>query len=808
MSVEQRLYELCTELQSISGKNDKIAFIKKHKDDKDFTLYLDYLLDKLKVYGIQTKKLDKAMKNAKPLDNLRMNILNIFEYLLENNTGKDDDAEYVASYILKLPEHLQDWASASIAKTLKLGVTAKSVNKALGYNLIVEFQVQRGKSYSDEAHKFKNEDKIITEKFDGCFTAETRVNMADGTMKKIKDVQIGDSVLSFNEYTKEVSSKKVVNTFYNGKKPKEQWLKLLFNKTFGRAITGTKEHKVFTPVGWKKIEELNIGDSVYAYNYIFTDMQKQIILGSGLGDSAILKDNKDLNPIRMRLSHGEKQKEYNEKLAMGLKDFTGVSKIKVSGYGGIMHEQNIKTMDSLPRYLYDNSNIDKTSYTFTKDILENIEPLALAIYYMDDGSLKQCQKDGHNVKNVNPTVYFSTHRHSTESIDNFMRFLDMKYNIESYKSESKTLEDGSKSYIVTLSVDGTSKLFDLIAPYIPEEMRYKLSKKWHDVDIIEWWNTCGEIGLAEHIITGIQTHEEMNRAYNMMDAYDLEIEDNHTYFVENLAVHNCRGICVITNGTPLFKSRQNKPFNGLPNSGLDDLVKAMTGYPDGYYEGELIVKDRHLYDGRQVLQETKKILGSDEPNKKLDWILFDYVTHEEFAEPETSRGYFQRKEDMYNMDLENKDIQIAKTIYKGKDDEIIYKILDTVVERGGEGLMANLDRPYKKDKTNHILKIKKKYTSDLRVIGFEEGKSTGKHKGTLGAFVLEYKGNTVNCGIMPDEVRHKVWSNQSEYLNTIIEVEHEAESWAENSDVPSISYPVFVDFRPEKTEPSYAHGED
>lgn len=436
MLVEQKLYELCTQLQSISGKNDKIEFIKNNQDE-DFLKFLGVLLNKLTVFGIQTKKLNKALDKSVLNNDIPWTIFEVFQYLTANNTGKESDVDYAVSFILSLPEHLQQWASASITKTLKLGVTAKSVNKALGYNLIVEFQVQRGKSYSDEAHKFKNEDKIITEKYDGF-----------------------------------------------------------------------------------------------------------------------------------------------------------------------------------------------------------------------------------------------------------------------------------------------------------------------------------------------------------------------------------RGICVVTNGIPLFKSRQNKPFNGLPNSGLDDLVKAMTGYPDGYYEGELIVKDRNLYDGRQVLQETKKILGSDEPNKKLDWILFDYVTHEEFAEPETSRGYFQRKEDMYNMDLENKDIHIAKTIYKGKDDKVIYEILDAVVERGGEGLMANLDRPYKKDKTNHILKIKKKYTSDLRIVGFEAGKPTGKHANTLGAFVLEYKGNTVNCGIMSDDVRDKVWNNQFMFINTIIEVEHEAESWAENSDVPSISYPVFVDFRPDKTEPSYAHGED
>lgn len=437
MLVEQRLFNLTTELQSISGKNDKITFIKENSNDSEFLKYLSILLNKLVVFGIQTKKLDKALNivdssDCNPISDKIITIFNLFEYLEKNNTGTDEDALIVAAFIHSLPKELQKWASASITKTLKLGVTAKSVNKALGYNLIVEFNVQRGKSFSDEAHKFAKDEKIVSEKFNGI-----------------------------------------------------------------------------------------------------------------------------------------------------------------------------------------------------------------------------------------------------------------------------------------------------------------------------------------------------------------------------------RGICEVTNGKPVFKSRQNQVFKGLL-----DLEKAMQGYPDGVYEGELIVKNRHQYKLRQVLQETMKILSSDDEDKKLDWILFDYLTHDEFAEPETSRSYFQRKEDMYQMDLENADVHIAPTLYKGTSNQAIYDLLEEVVARGGEGLMVNLDKPYKKDKTNHILKVKKKYTSDLRVIGFEEGKSTGKYAGTLGSLIVEYKGNKVNVSGMSDSERKEIWENQDKYLNAIVEVEHEQETSNEKNDLLSLEYPNFVQWRFDKDEHSYAHGDD
>ena len=52
--------------------------------------------------------------------------------------------------------------------------------------------------------------------------------------------------------------------------------------------------------------------------------------------------------------------------------------------------------------------------------------------------------------------------------------------------------------------------------------------------------------------------------------------------------------------------------------------------------------------------------------------------------------------------------------------------------------MVNLDVPYKRKRHNGILKVKRFYTMDLPIIECEEG--SGRLAGTLGAFVLNYKG--------------------------------------------------------------------
>lgn len=256
---------------------------------------------------------------------------------------------------------------------------------------------------------------------------------------------------------------------------------------------------------------------------------------------------------------------------------------------------------------------------------------------------------------------------------------------------------------------------------------------------------------------------------------------------------------VYPDGTIVNKSRQNQVIDGL------NLIKNdMKNLKSGVYEGELVVKDSHKYKLREVLQETIKIVNSDSNNKVVNYEIFDYLTFEEFDGDVKSRKFFERRDTNPVNNLVSEHVFMIPELYRGTDENIILNLLDEIVDNGGEGLMCNLDESYKVGKTTAILKVKKKYTSDLRITGFKAGTSTGKYKDTLGSFEVDYKGYSLFVGGIPDEIRHKVWNNKDKYLGVIIEVEHEQETENEKGGL-SLEYPNFVDFRFDKDEISYAH---
>lgn len=170
-STIEELYALCHELKNISGSNAKIEFLVKHKENEKWKKYLYYTLDSLLVYGIADKKLKKALEQVKQNKTGAMevvdSIFDIFEYLKKNNTGRDIDALLIATYINNHSEKYHQWLVESITKSFKMGVTAKTVNKALDEELIFNFDVMLAHPFEKYAHKIKNETMFVTEKLDG-----------------------------------------------------------------------------------------------------------------------------------------------------------------------------------------------------------------------------------------------------------------------------------------------------------------------------------------------------------------------------------------------------------------------------------------------------------------------------------------------------------------------------------------------------------------------------------------------------------------------------------------------------------------
>lgn len=103
---------------------------------------------------------------------------------------------------------------------------------------------------------FKQFDVVIG---DECLHPDTEITMADSTTKKIKDIQIGDMVLTFSEETKQVESKKVIKVHENIS-IHEDFYEI---ETIGSKIKITGNHKVLLETGvWKRVDDLEIGDII------------------------------------------------------------------------------------------------------------------------------------------------------------------------------------------------------------------------------------------------------------------------------------------------------------------------------------------------------------------------------------------------------------------------------------------------------------------------------------------------------------------------------------------------------------------
>lgn len=135
------IYNLCTQLQSISGTKAKQQFLIDNRCD-EWDEFLKWLLDPQIVTGIDKKRLKKKVREVPPLWT-DYDIARILKYLKANNTGRDMDVALCQQYIKNYPNYTE-FLTAVFTKSLKLGVDVKLVNKAYDKGFIYSHEIQQG----------------------------------------------------------------------------------------------------------------------------------------------------------------------------------------------------------------------------------------------------------------------------------------------------------------------------------------------------------------------------------------------------------------------------------------------------------------------------------------------------------------------------------------------------------------------------------------------------------------------------------------------------------------------------------------
>lgn len=255
-----------------------------------------------------------------------------------------------------------------------------------------------------------------------------------------------------------------------------------------------------------------------------------------------------------------------------------------------------------------------------------------------------------------------------------------------------------------------------------------------------------------------------------------------------------------------FRSRQNKLMTGYEHIKSDiDKLEEFNGY---VFDGELIRKNVDNISDNENFRLTTSIVNSDAENKpEIQMVIFDMLPTHEFISGQSSKTFKERlcemnrvKELINELGLAN--IDVAPLYYTGTDHSNIDKYLNEVSAMGLEGLMLLRDMPYKCKRHNGVLKCKKFSDADLRIVGFEEG--SGKNKGVLGSFIVEYKGNQVGVGSgFTDSQRVEFWNNREEMLGKIIAVKYKEETMDKKTKLPSLQFPTFITVKSDKTESDY-----
>jgi DNA ligase-1 len=100
--------------------------------------------------------------------------------------------------------------------------------------------------------------------------------------------------------------------------------------------------------------------------------------------------------------------------------------------------------------------------------------------------------------------------------------------------------------------------------------------------------------------------------------------------------------------------------------------------------------------------------------------------------------------------------------------------------------------PYCFGRSDAVVKVKAFNDVDLRVTGFLEGR--GRHKGSLGAILVNFNGVKVRVGSgFGDTDRAEVWADKEKFLGMTAEIRYQ-----EITPDGSLRFPTFVCWRTDK----------
>jgi len=291
-----------------------------------------------------------------------------------------------------------------------------------------------------------------------------------------------------------------------------------------RIIRCTTSHKILTPHGYIRAGALRVGDEVIVRGRGLTPLQFSVLVGSMLGDGSMNR-HADRNSPQPMFMQGHDQIEWLKfKKTIFGEDMTGELQKGKSGYGKKPVWRFALNVTDQARRVSEEMRFcrrrkGRRYWAPTDTFLSWIDPVALAVWYLDDGSLLQ-------VKGRITGIQLHTECFDRRTNERICGMLHRNFNLQAQVRQTRGY------CLLALNVQEAKRLLKIVTPYIPSCM----TRKAPGARFKPVFESARETTTAP--IRSINVTEG-RRLRGAAHVYDLEIADNHNYIAGNIVVSNC-----------------------------------------------------------------------------------------------------------------------------------------------------------------------------------------------------------------------------------------------------------------------------
>lgn len=282
----------------------------------------------------------------------------------------------------------------------------------------------------------------------------------------------------------------------------------------------------------------------------------------------------------------------------------------------------------------------------------------------------------------------------------------------------------------------------------------------------------------------------------LADKYEPKLVDWKDGWYVSRKIDGARCIAIVDEaGNTTFFSRTGKTFDTLDV--VAGGIKAL-GITNVVFDGELcLVDDDGNEDFQGVMKELRK---KDHTITNPSFKIFDMISHDEFysKKGEKNKTYSHRYNNLREV-MKNNSCACLSVLAqeKIKDDDHFQEWVKRGTEYGWEGVMLRADEPYKGKRSKDLLKVKKFFDNEYKVIDTEMGdfryvKDSAEWEETmLSCVMIQHKNNIVRVGSgFTIEQRQEFYQDPSKIVGKIITVQYFEETKNQDGGI-SLRFPTF-----------------